>query len=159
PATVITETFKRIKDFVLGMKEKNRQRKALLTPQELRQQLEKSDATWRFEDSEMLTAVGHLANHGYVAKLRTSRGETRILLAPELLNNLAASFVLAARGNRKGLGSLEEERLLGGSYDFPELKKLRAEEKDVLLDSATALFLEHNVCFRETDPLTGKAYL
>ena len=50
----------------------------------------------------MLTAVGHLANHGYVTRLKTSRGEPRVLLAPELLNNLAASFVLEARRNRKG---------------------------------------------------------
>ena len=27
------------------------------------------------------------------------------------------------------------------------------------MDSATVLFLEHNVCFRETDPLNGRAYL
>ena len=27
------------------------------------------------------------------------------------------------------------------------------------MDSAAVLFLEHNVCFRETDPLNGRAYL
>ncbi len=29
----------------------------------------------------------------------------------------------------------------------------------VLLDSAVAMFLEHNICFRETDPLTARVYL
>ena len=29
----------------------------------------------------MLTAVGHLENYGYAKKLRTSKGEERILLA------------------------------------------------------------------------------
>jgi hypothetical protein len=91
--------------------------------------------------------------------LRTSKGEERILLAPELLNNLAASFVLEARRNPKGLGSLEEKLLLEGKYPFRELEKLSAEECDILLDSAALLFLERNICFRETDPLGGKSYL
>jgi hypothetical protein len=107
----------------------------------------------------MRTAVGHLANYGYVRVLRTSKGEERILLAPELLNNLAASFVLEARRNPKGLGSLEEKLLLEGKYPFRELEKLSEEERDILLDSAALLFLERNICFRETDPLGGKSYL
>ncbi|MBR1240084.1 TIR domain-containing protein [Bradyrhizobium sp. AUGA SZCCT0274] len=158
PATVTTETFKRIKDFVLELKEKPRRRKAILTPEELRQRLLKTDHKWKFSNDEMLTALGHLATHGYVTRLKTSHGEPRILLSPELLNNLAASFVLEARRNRKGLGSLEEERL-SHDYKFSELDKLAKAEKEILLDSATVLFLDHNVCFRETDPLHGRAYL
>jgi hypothetical protein len=67
--------------------------------------------------------------------------------------------VLEARRNPKGLGSLEEKRLMEGDYVFPELEKLSQGERDILLDSAALLFLEHNVCFRETDPLGGKSYL
>jgi small GTP-binding protein len=159
PATVTTETFKRIKDFVLSLKEDSRRLEVILTPEELRQRLEETDRTWKFSDAEMVTAVGHLANHGYVTRLKTSKGEPRFLLAPELLNNLAASFVLEARRNQKGLGSLEEQLLLSGGYKFPELEKLTGDEKDILLDSAAVLFLEHNICFRETDPLNGRDYL
>jgi hypothetical protein len=147
------------KTFFSNLKESSRRRKVILTPEDLRQRLAKTDRKWKFTDNEMLTAVGHLANHGYVMRLKTSQGDPRILLVPELLNNLAASIVLEARRNRKGLGSLEEERLLAGGYNFPELEKLAAEEKDMLVDSAAVLFLEHNVCFRETDPLHGRAYL
>jgi GTPase SAR1 family protein len=158
-ATVTTLTFKRIKDYVLKLKENRRRRKVIVSPQDLRKLLEKTDKAWRFTDAEMRTAVGHLANYGYVRVLRTSKGEERILLAPELLNNLAASFVLEARRNPKGLGSLEEKLLLEGKYPFRELEKLSAEERDILLDSAALLFLERNICFRETDPLGGKSYL
>jgi small GTP-binding protein len=158
PATVTTETFKHIKDYVLELKENRRRRKVILTPEELRIRLEKSKRRWTFTDAEMLTAVGHLANHGYVTRLKTSQGEPRLLLAPELLNNLAASFVLEARRNAKGLGSLEERKLLAGGYAFPELEKVTPAERAILLDSAAALFLEHNVCFRESD-LLGTAYL
>jgi TIR domain len=159
PATVTTETFKRIKDLVLELKENSRLRKVILTPKELRQRLEKKGRMWKFSDAEMMTAIGHLENHGYVRRLVTSKGETRILLVPELLNNLAASFVLEARLNQEGLGSLEEQRLLSDGYNFPELEKLAKAERDILLDSGAVLFLEHNVCFRETNPLNNLAYL
>jgi GTPase SAR1 family protein len=157
-ATVTTVTFKRIKDYVLGMKENRRIRKVIVTPQDLRKRLEKTDKRWRFTDAEMMTAVRHLSNYGYARVLKTSKGEERILLVPELLNNLAASFVLEARRNQKGLGSLEEKRLLAGEYEFRELEKLTEDEQSILLDSAALLFLEHNVCFRETD-LGAKSYL
>jgi GTPase SAR1 family protein len=159
PATTTTVTFKRIKDYVLELKEGQEGQPVLVTPEELRRQLEGTDAGWQFTDAEMLTAAGHLENYGYVKRLRTSKGEERVLLAPELLNNLAASFVLEARRNLRGLGSLEEKRLLDGGYPFPELEKLSTAERDILLDSAALLFLEHNVCFRETDPLGGQSYL
>jgi small GTP-binding protein len=159
PATVTTTTFKRIKDYVLGLKGAESDGQAIVTPEELRGRLEATDADWSFTDAEMLTAVGHLENYGYVKRLRTSKGEQRILLQPERLNNLASSFVLEARRNPKGLGALEEKRLLTGGYKFPELKDLHRDERDVLLDSAALLFLEHNVCFRETDPLRLEPYL
>jgi small GTP-binding protein len=158
-ATVTTTTFKRIKDYVLGLKGAESATQTIVTPEELRGRLEATDADWRFSDAEMLTAVGHLENYGYVKRLRTSKGEQRILLQPERLNNLASSFVLEARRNPKGLGALEEKRLLSGGYDFPELRDLHKGERDVLLDSAALLFLEHNVCFRETDPLRMEPYL
>src|SRR6185369_8067026 len=128
-------------------------------PEELRGRLEGTDADWHFTDAELLTAVGHLENYGYVKCLRTSKVDLRVLLQPERLNNLASSFVLEARRNPKGLGALEEKRLLAGGYEFPELKDLPVGERDVLLDSAALLFLEHNVCFRETDPLRMEPYL
>jgi hypothetical protein len=157
--TVTTVTFKRIKDYVLALKENPEQEQVIVSPRDLRQRLEKTDERWEFTDAEMMTAVGHLTNYGYVRVLRTSNGEERILLAPDLLNNLAASFVLEARRNLKGLGSLEERRLLAGEYQFREMKNLSQEERDILLDSAALLFLKHNICFRETDPLGGKSYL
>jgi small GTP-binding protein len=159
PATVTTTTFKKIKDYVLRLKEAGSDGQIVVAPEKLRGSLEATDAGWHFTDAQMLTAVGHLENYGYVKRLRTSKGEQRILLQPERLNNLASSFVLKARRNPKGLGALEEKRLLSGGYDFPELTHLRNEERDVLLDSAALLFLEHNVCFRETDPLRLEPYL
>src|SRR5207249_4846079 len=41
----------------------------------------------------------------------------------------------------------------------PELVGLTPDEHDLLLDSAVAMFLSHNLCFRSTDPLNGRTYL
>jgi len=187
-AMVTTTTFKRIKDYVLGLKEAGSDGQTIVRPEELRGRLEAAWAAqmepdspspsfwkrsfakdggderargepWEFTDAEMMTAAGHLENYGYIRRLRTSNGEQRILLEPERLNNLASSFVLEARRNPKGLGALEEKRLLAGGYAFPELRDLTQPEGDILLDSAALLFLEHNVCFRETDPLRMEPYL
>lgn len=159
PATITTVTFKKIKDYVLGLKEEDLGGRLIVTVEELRSRLQGTDEGSIFSDAEILTAVGHLENYGYVRRLRTSNGEHRILLEPERLNNLASSFVLAARRNHKGLGALEEKRLLSGRYEFPELLGLKAGESELLVDAAALLFLEHNVCLRETDPLRKETYL
>jgi hypothetical protein len=130
----------------------------ILRPDELRKRLER-DLRVKLSDDETIGIVGHLANHGYVARLVTSKGEPVILLAPELLNNVAASMILAARSNPTGLGALEEDRLRSADYRFSELAGLSEAERAVLLDSATTMFLRHNICFRETDQLASRAYL
>jgi len=159
PPTITTRTFGWIKATVLGLKEGQPSSQVILSPPELRDQLTSEDPTREFTDAEMLAAAGHLDNHGYVAVLKTSTGESRILLAPDLVNNIAASMVLEARRNPRGLGSLAEQSVLAGDYAFPELDDLSSADREVLLDSAIAMFLAHNVCFRETDPLSGRVYL
>ncbi|NOT03501.1 MAG: TIR domain-containing protein [Anaerolineales bacterium] len=149
-ATVTTVTFKRIKDYVLSLKEQTERKNVLVSPAELRKLLAETSEVWKFTDAEMMTAVGHLETHGYVKVLHGSNGQHTILLTPPVLVNLASSIVLEARRNQRGLGVLEEARLLRGEYAFPELKDLSEKEQKILLDAATVLFLEHNLCFRES---------
>jgi GTPase SAR1 family protein len=148
-ATTTTRTFKRIKEHVLKLKESSNE-VALLRPEDLRRQLETSDPEWQFTDDEMMTAVGHLANHGYVTRLQRASGEEAILLAPDVLVNLASSVVLEARRHERGLGLLDEAQLLAGDYHFPELTALSSDDQTTLLDAITSLFLQRNLCFRET---------
>jgi small GTP-binding protein len=148
-ATVTTITFKTIKEFVLSLKADSTGKDILVTPHALKAGLKRSSKQSYFTDEEIMTAVQNLENHGYVSILHSSKGDIFILLDPTLLLNLASSFVLEARRNPKGLGVLEEAGLLAGSYKFPELDSLTKKEREVLLDAATVLFLQHTVCFRE----------
>jgi small GTP-binding protein len=148
--TVTTVTFKRIKEYVLALKEQPDRHGVLVASAALRAQLEATDPKWQFSDAEMMTAVKHLANHGYVAVLRSSSGDEAILLVPELLVDLAASIVLQADKHPRELGLLSEAELLQAKYPFPELANLDAVERQIMLDAALLRFLEHNICFRET---------
>jgi hypothetical protein len=98
----------------------------------------------------MMTATGHLENHGYVAVLTSSAGQQFILLLPTILPDLASSIILQADKNPRDLGALSETVLLRGGYQFPELVGLGKSEQEVLLDAMVVRFLRHNVCFRET---------
>jgi small GTP-binding protein len=149
-ATVTTVTFKRIKDYVLSLKERPDREGVLVSPEALREQLQATDTDWRFTDAEMMTAVGHLETHGYVAVLRSSAGEQHILLTPELLVTLASSIVLLADKHPRELGAVSETELLQGKFPFAELAGLSPIESQILLDAAVLRFLQHNICFRET---------
>ena len=149
-ATVTTVTFKRIKDHVLMLKEKPNRKGVLVTPSALRRQLKTIDKVWRFTAAEMMTAVGHLETHGYVAVLRSSAGEQHILLTPELLVTLASSIVLLADKHPRELGAVSETEILQDKFQFDELEGLSSTETQILLDAAILRFLKHNICFRET---------
>jgi len=148
--TITTVTFKRIKEFVLSLKENPDRKGVLVQPSELRKQLESTDKDWQFSDAEMMTAAGHLENHGYISILRNSTGDEFILLAVDLLVNLASSIILEAEKHPKELGAVNETDLLRGRYQFDELKGLEQEEQQILIDAAILRFLEHNICFRQT---------
>jgi hypothetical protein len=148
-ATITTETFKRIRDCVLSLKEDAAKALLLVSMPALRQRLADTDPGWRFSAAEAITAVRHLETHGYVHMLRSTDGNEFVLLAPELLSKLASSIVLEARRETHGLGALDEARLLEGDYRLPELDGLDHGQRRILLDAVTLLFLKHNVCFRE----------
>ena len=147
-ATVTTVTFKRIKDYVMALKEKPDRKGVLVNPLTLREQLQATDPEWRFTEAEMMTAAGHLETHGYVAVLRSSAGEQYILLTPDLLVTLASSIILLVDKHPQELNAVRETELLQGKYRFEELAGLSTAEGHILLHAAILRFLQHNICFR-----------
>ncbi|HVC94263.1 MAG TPA: TIR domain-containing protein [Pirellulales bacterium] len=151
-AVTTTATFKRIKDLVLALKEQGKDVPIVLTPDELRRQIEQPDRAQPVTEAEIMATVGRLASHGYSQVLKTTDGQRRILLRPELLYNLAASFILEARRNPKGLGALEEQRVRDGCYRFPELDDVARPDRELLLDATIVAALKNRLayrCFRE----------
>ena len=148
-ATITTLTFKEIKSFILSLKESNKAKTTLVTYQQLHSQIQEIRPDLVFELSELKSAVNHLENHGYVTIIQSSKQETFVLLFPDLIINLASSIILEARKNAKGLGVLDENKLLEGEFLFPELENLTNREQKIILDATTSLFLKKAICFRE----------
>src|SRR5205085_9270694 len=69
PTTITTQTFKRVKDYVLALKADAERTNVLVSRERLRELLEATDPDWEFSDAEMMGSVGHLQNHGYVTIL------------------------------------------------------------------------------------------
>lgn len=144
-AVVTTVTFKAIKDLVLSLKEPGSAVNLLIaTSAELR-----SAGLPDVDEDELWAAIRNLEASGFVKVLRTASADRVVLLKPELLNNLAASMVLVARSNDRGLGAIDEGRLAAGAYRLPEVDGLPDDDRRLLVDAAVVLFIERNVCFRE----------
>jgi hypothetical protein len=158
-----------VKDFVLRLKEARELDSEsgetaeavagdlLVSPDELRALLQADDSDWEFTDAEMMTAVGHLANHGYVTLCTQSDGDTTILLFLDVLIGLASSMVNSARGNSQGLGALIENEL--DTDRLPELAGLDEATRETLIESAVRLFLKQHICFRESDTSGTRTFL
>ena len=151
-ATPVTPTFNEIRQFILSLKEQElyENDKVLITPEKLREKLNAENEERNFCLDDVLSAIQRLETHGHIMFLTDSSGQKWVLLHPNLLVNLASSFVDQARRNPKGLGALEEELILKNYYSFPELIGLNNNDINILLDATISLFIERNLCFRET---------
>jgi small GTP-binding protein len=144
PMVVETPALAAVKAEVLRLKEQQGDEAPLTPVADLQARL-----GVRADQAEIDASLRDLQVHGFVHVLRAADGARLVLLKPELLNNLASSFVLEARRNERGLGALDEAAIFAGRYRFLELDGLGNEQRRVLVESAIVLFLEHNVCFRE----------
>jgi len=113
----------------------------------------------RFSDEELLNSLRALESYGYVRLLGSSPSELRALLAPALFDELAASFVGHARKNDRGLGALDEDRVLSRDYDFEELNGLTDSQKDLLVQSVRVAFVEGRLAVRCHRELVGSTRL
>ncbi len=144
--TVATASFKQIRNFVLGAKER-----LTATPLQSIEALFQAalDSGMSVDVEDFEAALFNLAKHGYITLISTVDGLDAVLLAPEVLINLASSIVLEARRNPKGLGAIDEQLILDGRIESRELVALPKDTQDTLLLAAIRLFVSHNLCFRE----------
>lgn len=148
-AVVATPVYSTVRDLVVKRKKKSQAFGVITTVDRICAELQPVAPTADLRN-QVTSALGHLAAHGYIHLLDAGAKNDLVLLKPDVLINLASSMVLEARRNQRGLGVLEEHTLLRGGYTFSELSGLTKGESSRLLESATSLFLRHNICFRET---------
>lgn len=155
-----TSVFQSIKNFVHKLKElyiECKDHDILLDKSDFINKLSDEYPNKQFDIDEIIGNLKYLEIHNHIRVLQTVDSNEKILLMPELLNNLAASFVLTARSDPQGLGSLEEHRVIHNEYDFKELVSLKTEDQNILLDGAISLLVEKNICYRKS--LGSNSYL
>jgi hypothetical protein len=149
PTSLASATFYRIRAFVLALKEDPTLGRKILPLDELSQRLSTLLEDFSAAPEELQGALQALETHGFVLLLQGADGRTYVLLQPDVLINLAASYLVQARQHELGLGALDETKLLQDGYRFPEAQGLRPDELKLLRHAIISLFVENHLCFRE----------
>lgn len=153
-ATVTTDVFKGIKDGVLRLKADG-STPPLIEWGTLRSRLSSNAGMQPFTNADLETAIGHLEAHGYVRVLPGA--EKSVLLAPDLLINLTARLLLAARQDRRNTGVLDEGAILRNETRLAELDNLDGHARSLMLNAAIEMLIRRSLCFRQAS--NGKNYL
>jgi len=150
----VSTHFETLKEFVLNARTNRLKRSLLPTLSQLRSRLP-AGMRKSLTDDELLNSVRVLESYGYVRLLGGGSSETRVLLAPALFDELAASFVGHARNNQSGLGALDDDLVLSGGYEFKELNGFTDSQKDLLVQSVRVAFVEGRLAVRCQRELIG----
>lgn len=149
PVTEKTRAFREIQAFLLRMKHQNDLSALVLTASMLKARLEQARPDSDYPDHTIQAALGYLEKHRHVFLMPSAGIEPRWLMAPEILINLCASIVVAARSHDRGLGAIDEEALNTGKLPLPELLSLSPEMAATLREAAVMLLLMYHVCYRQ----------
>jgi GTPase SAR1 family protein len=151
--------FHTIKNLILELKEKRKGKASVMfSPEQILTRLDKIGVR-NVGREDLLEVARQLASYGYIRLIGVSEDERRVLLLPELFDQLAASFVSEARQHPQRLGVLEEESVLANEFDFRELRGLSEVNQKSLLRSVVLAFLERNLTLRCLREVVGQKSL
>jgi GTPase SAR1 family protein len=154
-AKVRMDAFERVKEYIGQLTTDRKQEEEqsdtplLLTTRELCKQLEAFYPQWSISEQEMMATIVNLANLGHIMVVRDLSNQEQILLRPNLLISLAASFLAKARENPNGLGVIEEDFLRAERYNFLELAGSKEIDCAFLLETVRAMYFRHKFCYWE----------
>jgi small GTP-binding protein len=138
--------FKRLKEEMIRLKDEGR---VLMRFNELRDalRLRLTGEDVRFKDEELKAAVGLLSGPGVVWELAFG---SWVLLQPERINAYAQGVIQTLRSDKHELGSIAEERVLGGDLAYQSsMQRLEAEEERFMLLAMHQTLVERGLCSRE----------
>nr|VFK59649.1 MAG: protein of unknown function (DUF4365) [Candidatus Kentron sp. TUN]VFK68073.1 MAG: protein of unknown function (DUF4365) [Candidatus Kentron sp. TUN] len=118
----------------------------LLRFAELERRLQQALPREAFNEDDVRTAVGLLANHGLARPLKFG---DLVLLQPELLNGYAGAIIRAARAHTDEIGCVAEAELYNPRFDFTGVDRLRRPDEELLLRAMVQTFLDHSLCIAE----------
>ena len=148
PGTVDQGLFERVRAMVMRLKAES-ENSVMLSMSDLSTYLGEGDPDWHCTETELRLIVRHLENHGYVTLLNGGDEEDYVLLQPDRLIELTSAIMLESRRYRRGLATLDADRLYRGDYKFPVLDGLTTHERTLLTLASLDLLKRHRVYFVE----------
>jgi GTPase SAR1 family protein len=143
PWTASPRIFKLLKEEIVKLKDEG---KVLLRMGELKQQLEMRLSDEAFTLDQLRAVVGLLAGPGVVWKLEFG---DFVLLHPDRINAYAAAVIRKVRAHTEEIGIILEEDVIAGRLDYQDMKRLPADEEQIVLRAMHQTFIDHGLCLRE----------
>jgi hypothetical protein len=104
-----------------------------------------------FDDAAFGAVTDQLATQGVIVKTKLTGGDDAIVLQLPVIERYAASLIVAARNNPRGVPALETSELGSPSISLPgmtgEDRVPRGQER-IVLEAVVELMIEHGLCFR-----------
>jgi WD40 repeat protein/GTPase SAR1 family protein len=104
-----------------------------------------------FEDDAAEAVTDQLARQGLLAKTRMKDGDEALILRVEVVEQHAASLVVLARNNLRGVPAFPEADLGSRQITLPGIEpsnRLDWADERVVLECVAELMIRHGVCFR-----------
>jgi len=104
-----------------------------------------------FDDAAFGAVTDQLATQGVIVKTTLTGGDDAIVLQLPVIERYAASLIVAARDNPRGVPALETSELGSPGISLPgmtgEDRVPRGQER-IVLEAVVELMIEHGLCFR-----------
>jgi GTPase SAR1 family protein/predicted phosphodiesterase/uncharacterized Zn-finger protein len=104
-----------------------------------------------FDDAAFGAVTDQLATQGVIVKTKLTGGDDAVVLQLPVIERYAASLIVAARNNPRGVPALETSELGAPSISLPgmtaEDRVPRGQER-IVLEAVVELMIEHGLCFR-----------
>ncbi len=142
------ELFQHIRDDI----EARRKKKQIVLKLDAFKRAIKRSAAKLYEEAAVDVVSEHLATQGIIVRTRLADGEEALVLQLPVIERYAASLIIAARNNPRGVPVLEE-RLLGSTKTIPlpgmtKKERLSPTKERMVLECIVELMIQHGICFR-----------
>jgi GTPase SAR1 family protein len=104
-----------------------------------------------FEDNAAEAVTDQLAGQGLLAKTRTKGGDEALILRVDVVEQYAASLIVLARDNPRGVPAVPEADLGSRQNALPGIEpstRLDWAQERIVLECVAELMIRHGVCFR-----------
>lgn len=145
--TTRSQLFHRIRNHI----ERRRRARRMVIPFDELEELVRQHEGADIEAGAVAAVVQQLARQGLIADARLGDGSRMVILEVEQVERYAASLILAARDNPRGVPALELASVVSADMSFPRIAasdRLPRDQELVIVECVIDLLIKSGICFR-----------